>query len=104
MLLIPEIGIGVARLVPILLCVVTAILQVRLVIHCKTLLRSPAASRLEYLFDLGAFIFLVGIQGLLLRSFLRTATGGRWIAVLLMSGIAIVVVAVSANIAGLLRR
>ena len=93
-----------ARLVPILLCVVTVILQVRLAIHCKTLLRSPAAGRLECLFDLGAFIFLVGIQALLLRSFLKTGSGSRWIAVLLMSGIAIVVVAVSTNIAGILRR
>lgn len=93
------------RFIPIFLCVLVAMLQLRLAVHCKEFSRSrPTGSSQKFLFDVGAFIFLTGIQALLLRSFLGLRSGDTWIAVVLMSGIAIVIAAISLNLGSLLRR
>lgn len=93
------------RFVPIILCIIVAVLQLRLAVHCTTLVRSwEDRSKQEVLFDLGAFIFLMGIQALLLRSFLGLTSGNGWIALALISGMAIVLLGISLNIVSLLRR
>jgi|SRR5215472_668170 len=93
------------RLIPIILCVVVAGLQLQLLRRLSTWSRTSAtASKQELLFDIGAFIFLTAIQALLLRSFLQLTSGSTWIAVLIMAGIAIVVIAISFNVATLVQR
>lgn len=95
----------IGRFVPVVLCVIVAVLQLRLAVHFTALLRSwGTGSKQEFLFDVGAFIFLIGIQALLLRSFLGLPPRNGWIVVVIMLGMAIVILGISTNVVSLLRR
>lgn len=106
---IHELGRTIGQLdkwIPSALCAVVTAFQVCVVVRLVASLRSRArrSAPQEFIFDVGALVFLTGMQALLVHSILKSYVRTSWISGLIIAGIVIVVCAISLNVVSLARK
>lgn len=93
-------------LVPTILCAIVTLMQILAAMRLYSSIRSQKTKLplSQLIFDIGAVVFLTGMQILLVRSVIRSYWGDSLASTLVIIGIMAVVLAVLLNVINLWRR